>query len=706
MSSLHNNAALRKGTNSCTECRRRKVRCVRLFEGSASCRQCEERGSACMAQTSAHRPSRTPRLPSRYRISQLESQVSQLTRIVHSLESKIGGQPTHINRTPGDDKSDDVQDDSGAESSASEVLMADQPSHLRSLFQNEWLSVDTRRDETQLQERRKKDSDLLELARPRLQSLIPSREEVSEITSFAYDWLTIFQAILPQPFTVESRQEVLDRYEEMCRPDVDVIDLALWLLTIAITAQQIPQGPMSPEVQFQMYRNHIELCRQIINTVEDTLLCHDRLLGTVKGLGMVVHILRLRIGQGSFQKGWIRLRHAIALAELMGLPKLYKAVKLNRLSEVDAMSQHAAQLWELICNVDRLFGMILNLPPATRRYQLTVTDPLVTDGIVNTRVYLCKLLDIAARVYDMDDSLTHGSGGSLHLELAGELSALASQTPRSWWARGPDVNAQPEDFLQFMHHSIAMRIHLPLALRQDSGAGHMYNRLACTDACDSIVKKYEYLIQTLPPGFFVSKMLDLHAFIAAVVLLLTSHNSPADRHSFRIDSSRLQGVAMRVADLMGERSQMKPGSDLAREGHNTLCALNRLLQQDDSTIRDQDLTLKVPLLGKVHIRRNARQSSSVDQLPSQTTIRPGIGADNTRSQEHMLTPSSYQAPLDNSTDTSMLNTEVSPDQSQWNGLSWSIEESYENFFDNSAMGQDLGESPLWWDIANPDVFPA
>lgn len=171
--------------------------------------------------------------------------------------------------------------------------MADQPSHLRSLFQNEWLSVDTRRDEAQLQGRRKKDSDLMEIARPRLQSLIPSREEVSEIMSFAYDWLSVLRIILPQPFTVESRQEVLERYDEMCRPDVDAVDLASWLLTIAITAQQIPQGPMSPEVQSQTYRSRIELCRQIINTVEETVFRHDRLLGTVKGLGMVVHILRL-----------------------------------------------------------------------------------------------------------------------------------------------------------------------------------------------------------------------------------------------------------------------------------------------------------------------------------------------------------------------------------------------------------------------------
>ena len=125
--------------------RRRKVRCVRSCEDSAACRQCEARGVACVAQTSNQRPLRTPRLPSRHRIAQLESQVSQLTKIVHGIESKLGGKPSQILTTGEDPNSG--HDDSDTESSASEVLVAEQGSHLRSLFQNDWLSVDTNRQE-------------------------------------------------------------------------------------------------------------------------------------------------------------------------------------------------------------------------------------------------------------------------------------------------------------------------------------------------------------------------------------------------------------------------------------------------------------------------------------------------------------------------------------------------------------------------------
>lgn len=247
---------------------------------------------ACIAQTSSQRRSRRPRLPSRHRIAQLESQVTQLTRVVQGIESKLGGQPSRILAT-GDDSNSD-HDDSDGESSASEVLAAEQGSHLRSLFQNDWLSVNTHRHEKQAQDRKEKSSaHLLEMARPRLQNLIPSKDEVCDIARFAFDWLAILHLMLPQPFTVRSQSEVLDIYNEMCRPDADVFDLASWLLTIAITAQQIPQDHTSPEDRSKKHHARVELSQDITTTVEDVILSHDRLLGTVQGLGMAIHYIRL-----------------------------------------------------------------------------------------------------------------------------------------------------------------------------------------------------------------------------------------------------------------------------------------------------------------------------------------------------------------------------------------------------------------------------
>lgn len=90
----------------------------------------------------------------RNRLAQLESQVTQLTRIVNNIESQLGGNPSQI-ITSGDGCKTG-RDDSEGESSASEILVAEQPSHMRSLFQNDLLSVAIHPQEEQLQERREK----------------------------------------------------------------------------------------------------------------------------------------------------------------------------------------------------------------------------------------------------------------------------------------------------------------------------------------------------------------------------------------------------------------------------------------------------------------------------------------------------------------------------------------------------------------------
>lgn len=61
--------------------------------------------------------------------------------------------------------------------------------------------------------------------------------------------------MLPQPFTVRPQGEFLDLYGEVCGPDVDVFGLASWLLTVAITAQQIPQGSMTDEVRLKKWHS-------------------------------------------------------------------------------------------------------------------------------------------------------------------------------------------------------------------------------------------------------------------------------------------------------------------------------------------------------------------------------------------------------------------------------------------------------------------
>jgi hypothetical protein len=211
----------------------------------------------------------------------LEYNLGKLNEAVGSIQSKLGLQPTTA--TPDTFRSSPEIDDSGDDSSVVDVPSANQPSHLRSLFQNDWLSVDTRQHTDDLRHRNAKASaHLLDRAKSALQKLIPSKEQFLKLarsSSSSSKWLVLLHDMLPQPFMIKSQQEFFESYNDMVEPEVPTLSLAAWLLTVALTTQAVQES--------------LDFSRALSDVVESTILSHDRLTGTVQGLGIAVHFVRL-----------------------------------------------------------------------------------------------------------------------------------------------------------------------------------------------------------------------------------------------------------------------------------------------------------------------------------------------------------------------------------------------------------------------------
>jgi hypothetical protein len=207
---------------------------------------------------------------------------------------KLGHQSTETVDSNGDNELTQGTDDSDDESSVLDVPPAEQTAHLRSLFQNEWLSVDTRRQTEQLKDSRGRASaPLQDVAKRALQKLIPSKDEFLKIARSSSKWLVLLHYLLPQPFTVISQQELIESYDSIHQPGVTAISLATWLLTLAITAQQEPQEHSGLGTQLTRYQSSSGFSHAVSDTVERTILSHDRLIRTVEGLGMSMHFVRL-----------------------------------------------------------------------------------------------------------------------------------------------------------------------------------------------------------------------------------------------------------------------------------------------------------------------------------------------------------------------------------------------------------------------------
>lgn len=305
---------VRKGTKSCIDCRQRKVRCI--YSGSSTCDNCVARHRVCVAQGPTS-PAPEPPPSSRDRIRHLESEVASLWGVVRRLEQHQGARnssapddspavhpsPWRERQAPfsqdaanrseivednGEDTTDSMSEDLG-------VSPANQPTHLRQLFDNElldsrspqdapWGSRDHSGHPNSMKHH-------LNEARRQLQKLIPSREDVASITSFSYPWMSIYFALFPRVHMVASGEELLYQYDELCQPDANPMSIANLLISLSLSVRQITTEDARPLASGVSKMPHF--IKEVSETVDRMIVGNDVLAGTLEGIETSLLFVRL-----------------------------------------------------------------------------------------------------------------------------------------------------------------------------------------------------------------------------------------------------------------------------------------------------------------------------------------------------------------------------------------------------------------------------
>jgi len=255
------------------------------------------------------------------------------------------------------------------------------------------------------------------------------------------------------------------------------------------------------------------------------------------------------------------------------------------------------------------------------------------------------------------------------------------------------VEVKPDNLCQLLHHYFVMRVHLPFTMRQNGSNDHVYSRLTCIEACEAVAQRYQALRHLLPSGIFLSPMMDLQALTATVTLLLTTHSGAVgDRLEFQANKARVQEIAAQVLKVMEEKSGDTAGANFARQGALTIRSLSALLQQNQSATGSRQLNLKVPLLGNINIRRNL----DLPQAPATSTQQPMQMLPRTGPWDS--TPQSVTQPFGDSTlSQGQLPPQAMQESSdwQWNPLSWSIEATHDNAFQDVFMADNMDQFGTW-----------
>ena len=300
-------------------------------------------------------------------------------------------------------------------------------------------------------------------------------------------------------------------------------------------------------------------------------------------------------------------------------------------------------MWKSICTIDRVVGMMFNLPFGTIAYPFPMPQSVIYDGQVITRDWMCYLANIGTKIQEIDDAyLSQRPESELHekvFKADQELRSLNNMTPTSWWTLTPESQLT-DHILQYFYNYLTVRTHLQLALRDGTDSQYTYSRLACSQACRAVAVRYVKLRAILPPGFFAGRVLDLQALTATVYLLYNSQR-PLAKQGLGVQNEGDQPASVlieQVLQMMDTVSTQIVGGDFGRQGAAAIRALRELLNTG-SQADTKNLTLRIPMLGKVNVNRHS-QAAQNGQLPAQY----GIGPKQYTSAQSIQLPLQYDQP--------------------------------------------------------------
>ncbi|KAH6690800.1 hypothetical protein BKA61DRAFT_625617 [Leptodontidium sp. MPI-SDFR-AT-0119] len=630
--------SVRKGTRSCTECRHRKVRCVWPTEGAPTCQGCLARRKTCEVQMRMRRTAETVSGTSRARLKHLEDEVSSLWNVIRQLQGRIGsgdvgphsrltlqsGAAAHPPvESPNDNPSDEDED---FDSDGSGLTTTNTPSHLLNLFDNGLLDSESRGSLTASRHHSNpKHSHSISSFR----NLMPSREVMMRIVGYASPWLMVYNALFPQTNMMRTGQDLLTQYDKLRSTDADLLEVASLLVTVAMTVQQFPDDFLgdSPD----RIRDPSAFIKDVTDLVERVVVNDDVLAGTLDGIGTTLLYLRLHLGSAPVSKIWLNVRRIVALAELNGLPRAATALAKHVESTlggqggpkpavnpaVVASWKLKAEVWTSICAIDRIQSLMWSLPLATANYPLPKLPVIDAAGQVDAGAYQYTIIETATRIIEIDNLIQAGrpleEAFQVVIETDQQMRALNSLTPKGWqridW---PEFNIYA--ILQYWQQYLTIRIHLQLALKYD-GRDFAFNFITCLGAAQELAKRYVSLRPLLAPGFFANRVLDLQAFTGIVFLLLAVCRGSYSSGPFfqSVDSKGTLELVDKAVETMRFAAARAAG-DFARQAADSISSLRSLLMQPQ-TSENQKITLRLALIGTIHVSRKTRPTSNVPANP-------------------------------------------------------------------------------------------
>ncbi|KAH0521852.1 hypothetical protein TsFJ059_005787 [Trichoderma semiorbis] len=634
---------VRKGTRSCWECKRRKIRCIFPSGNTSTCNWCISHGSTCISQRFQDETgdaSRAQSMESRMmRVENLLEQVLQkldsVSRQSHAEESP--GRPTTVDDSTRIDVVNTTSNISAPSSSSAVVSVFQSASFMSEIGGKEASSTDastvaldtspsTTDNDTGMWPKMKRVSRLL-------LEMMPSRAAIEFLDSQSSPW--ICQLLRPLPSLKQSNKFSLLKTMPLESSTLShPTAIARALMCIVMCLQQLPQHVDITQLQLPSPRN--EYMESLASMIISTVTSDDEIIATSEGLECLLLLSIYFVNSGRPRRSWLNNRRALAIAQLMNLHRIYdQDIDDNKNREANM-----AELWPHIIHYDRHLSQILGFPCG----MVDTNEPLAPSNLKLMQhldehklnaFYLAQLDRIAALLIEREQGSSR-LAMSLTQSIDNALLNLATSVPQSWWHPLDRFSeTQPEDMemlyarynIQLWHHQLEMSNHLPFMLDAAEERQTEYGRIACLKAARELIKVYLPLRTTF--GMFSCCMTNFQAFTAAVILIFNMFlRSPA------VEMEALSGRIERdwglVADVIGVLDVAVEQFDdrVALQARDVLKLL-QTIEKDPKTLQGDKFHFTIPYFGIISI---ARKSHAGNQGGNQQMAGLGENADQFVSQ--------------------------------------------------------------------------
>ncbi|KAK5787796.1 hypothetical protein VI817_010293 [Penicillium citrinum] len=525
---------VRKGTQSCWECKRRKVRCL-ISQGNVICDNCRRRNATCISQDLPDRPA-----PSACNVD-VDDRLSRMEFLIEQLIDKAG-----INSTQTAHQVEKPQYQISSSSSQQPPLAPEILSHTPRVSSKQQLPAK-----------------YIELNED-LMSVWPSKEDLEAICALPVGLSMHLQCCILASYTTEngslpSSQDLLQLPPSGSHPVLlarRLLMLGAFLLAIVPSSvQQLGARGIS----------HRQLSSCIIEKAIRLVTTNDEMICTVEGLECVIIEAQIHNYSGNLHRAWLAVHRAASVAQAMGLHRGFASPSLKFLEPETRKGFNSRDILLRIVDIDQYLSLMLGLPKSSLPTFLAPTESL------EDLPHLERMQRIHCFV---SGKIIQRSSTAINIKEIHEndrlLQDAAAMMPPRWWlipkfelgSSGHQelLNDMIRLMVQFTHYHLVMRLHLPYLLRPLSDHNYNQNMLTAVYAAREILSRYIAFRSSNPVNFYCRGS-DFLAFVSIVVVCFAhissrgqyrSSSQPNGRRFSPLAHSRLgdRGMMERTLDIL------------------------------------------------------------------------------------------------------------------------------------------------------------